>query len=75
MVVGGLGEGPKIDADKALQEMTRPERPPLEPPPGSLGSPGAPGALPEPPPKEDPNQAILDALKREAEAASAAGKK
>ncbi len=75
MVVGGLGEGPKIDADKALQEMTRPERPPLEPPPGSLGTPGAPGALPEPPPKEDPNQAILDALKREAEAASAAGKK
>jgi TRAP-type mannitol/chloroaromatic compound transport system permease large subunit len=70
LVIDGIDDGPKIDADKALQEMIKPERPPLEAPPG-LGSPG--GAAP--PAKEDPNQAILDALKREAEAASAAGKK
>jgi TRAP-type mannitol/chloroaromatic compound transport system permease large subunit len=74
LVIDGIDDGPKIDAAKALQEMVRPERPPLEAPPAPPGSGGAssPGAEA---PKEDPNQAILDALKREAEAASAAGKK
>ncbi|MBL8323715.1 MAG: TRAP transporter large permease subunit [Rubrivivax sp.] len=76
LVIQGIDDGPKIDADKALQEMVKPERPPLEAPPalpGSGGGASSPGAQA---PKEDPNQAILDALKREQEAASAAaGKK
>jgi TRAP-type mannitol/chloroaromatic compound transport system permease large subunit len=78
LVVGGIDAGPKIDADKALQEMVKPERPPLEAPPALPGAGGAsePGAGTAPPAREDPNQAILDALKREQEAASAAaGKK
>ncbi|MBL8340928.1 MAG: TRAP transporter large permease subunit [Rubrivivax sp.] len=70
LVIDGIDDGPKIDADKALQEMVKPERPPLEAPtmPGPAGADAEPG-------KEDPNKAILDALKREADAASAAGKK
>jgi tripartite ATP-independent transporter DctM subunit len=77
LVVEGIDEGPKIDAERALQEMVKPERPPLEAPPALPGAEGAsaPGAAAPPPAKEDPNQAILDALKREQEAASAAGKK
>jgi TRAP-type mannitol/chloroaromatic compound transport system permease large subunit len=52
---------PKIDVERALEQMNRPERAPLEPP---SGLPGAPGSA-EPPAKEDPNQAILEAIKRE----------
>ncbi len=84
MVVDGLNDGPKIDADRALQEMQMPERAPRELPPG-MGTPSAPAApatpgagaeLPAPTraPAEDPNQAILDALKREREAAASTPK-
>jgi len=79
LVVSGLDDGPKIDADRALQEMRMPERAPAEPPAALPGAPGAsagPGggdlAPPTRAPAEDPNQAILDALKREREAAAAA---
>ena len=77
LVIGGLDEGPKIDAERVLQEMVKPERAPLEAPPSLPGAPGAPGTSgsgTEPPAKEDPNKAILDAIKRESEAASAAKK-
>jgi len=79
LVVSGLDDGPKIDADRALQEMRMPERAPAEPPSALPGAPGAPagsggGDLTPPTraPAEDPNQAVLDALKREREAAAAA---
>lgn len=84
MVVSGLVDGPKIDADRALQDMQMPERAPREMPPGMNSPPGTPAApggagaeLPAPAraPAEDPNQAILDALKREREAAASAPKK
>jgi TRAP-type mannitol/chloroaromatic compound transport system permease large subunit len=77
MVVSGLDDGPKIDAERALQEMRMPERAPAEAPPASPAASGPDGNLAPPAraPAEDPNQAILDALKREREAAASAAKK
>ena len=79
LVIGGLDDGPKIDADKALQEMVKPERAPPEPlsaQPGAAGGVGPSSTEPPAPPaKEDPNKAILDAIKRDGDAASAAGGK
>jgi TRAP-type mannitol/chloroaromatic compound transport system permease large subunit len=68
LVAGGLVEGEKIDADKALQEMRMPERPPIEAP--TLGAPAAPAASSEPAKAsdDDPMQAIRDAIKKDAEA-------
>jgi TRAP-type mannitol/chloroaromatic compound transport system permease large subunit len=64
LVVEGIGQGPNIDADKALQEMKIPERAPIEAPPALPG-----GAASEPAgAADDPNKAILDAIKREQEA-------
>ena len=77
LVIGGLDDGPKLDADSVLEQLQMPDRAPREMPP-MPGAPAAPGAagsdLPAPTraPAEDPNQAILDALKREQEAAAAA---
>jgi hypothetical protein len=73
---GGIEKGVKIDADRVLEEMRMPERAPLEAPP-SGAAPGAATDLPAPvrEPAEDPNQAVLDALKREREAAASAVKK
>jgi TRAP-type mannitol/chloroaromatic compound transport system permease large subunit len=73
LVTGGIDEGVKIDADKALQEMTIPERPAntspsLTEPAAAAGS--APGAD-APPGKaeaEDPMKAILDAVKKDQDA-------
>jgi TRAP-type mannitol/chloroaromatic compound transport system permease large subunit len=62
LVVDGIDQGPNIDADKALQEMKIPERAPIETPPALPG-----GAASEPP-AEDPNKAILDAIRKEQEA-------
>jgi TRAP-type mannitol/chloroaromatic compound transport system permease large subunit len=63
LVVDGIGQGPVIDADKALQELKVPERAPIETPPALPG-----GAASEPP-ADDPNKAILDAIRKEQEAA------
>jgi TRAP-type mannitol/chloroaromatic compound transport system permease large subunit len=70
LVVGGIDEGPKIDADKALEELRVPAPPSAVPPQLSIGTepaasmPGAPAA----PAAEDPNKAVLDSIKREQEA-------
>jgi TRAP-type mannitol/chloroaromatic compound transport system permease large subunit len=66
LVVEGIDQGVKVDADKALQEMQMPERAPLEAPPPL---PGAAEGNAGPPEQEDPNKAILDAIKKEQEAA------
>jgi TRAP-type mannitol/chloroaromatic compound transport system permease large subunit len=74
LVVDGLDTAPTIDADKALREMTMPEKAPLEAPqamPGPAGAAPAPADPLAPPPKappEDPNKAILDALKADQDA-------
>ena len=66
LVVDGIDRGPKLDPDRVLEQMRLPFRDPYAPAPGASGAPAA----------VDPNQAILDALRREREAASAAaGKK
>ncbi|HEX4895070.1 MAG TPA: TRAP transporter large permease subunit [Solimonas sp.] len=72
LVTSGIDEGVKIDADKALQEMTMPERPALEMP----TTPSAAGASDPlaPPPKSDADdkmKGLMDAIKDDA----AAGKK
>ncbi len=63
LVIDGIGQGPNIDADKALQEMTIPERAPIEAPPA------LPGGAANEPPAEDRNKAILDAIRKEQESA------
>jgi len=62
LVVEGIDAGPNIDADKALQEMKMPDKAPLE------AMPPMPGGAASEPAAEDPNKAILDAIKREQEA-------
>ena len=65
LVVGGIVEGEKIDADKALQEMQMPDRPPVESP----GQPGgaAPSSDPLQTPKKDDGddkmKGLMDAIK------------
>jgi len=76
VVVSGIDQGVKIDADKALQEMVMPDKPALDRP--SMGAPAAsdPGAMPPSPPAKsddagDAMKALQDAVKSDA----AAGKK
>jgi TRAP-type mannitol/chloroaromatic compound transport system permease large subunit len=64
LVTGGIGEGVKIDADKALEELRMPERPPIEQPTLPGGAPAV-----EPAAADDPMKALQDSMKREAEAA------
>jgi hypothetical protein len=78
LVVSGLDDGPKIDPDKALEQMRVPAPPQLAPAP-TIGAPSAPGAsapaaaapaAPAPAASgtaaaDDPMKAVLDALKRE----------
>jgi TRAP-type mannitol/chloroaromatic compound transport system permease large subunit len=67
LVIGGIDEGVKIDADAALEQLRMPT--PATPPTAPLTVPGAePASAPAAAPAADPNQAILDALKREQEA-------
>jgi TRAP-type mannitol/chloroaromatic compound transport system permease large subunit len=76
-VISGLDDGPKIDPDKALEEMRVPAQPQLAPP-SALPGPGASASGAEAAPAagtpsapasgaaaEDPMKAVLDALKRE----------
>jgi TRAP-type mannitol/chloroaromatic compound transport system permease large subunit len=73
LVIGGLDEGSKLDAESVLEQLRMPERTPREAPAPPAGAPGADaGAPPTRAPAEDPNQAILDALKRDRDAAAAA---
>jgi TRAP-type mannitol/chloroaromatic compound transport system permease large subunit len=66
LVIGGIDEGVKIDADAALEQLRMPT--PATPPTAPLTVPGAePASAPAAAPAADPNQAILDALKREQE--------
>ena len=68
LVIGGIDQGPKIDADKALQDLVMPQRQ-TPATPGSAG-----GGLPDPSvakqdrAADDPMKAILDAVKKDAEA-------
>jgi TRAP-type mannitol/chloroaromatic compound transport system permease large subunit len=73
LVIEGVTDtGPKIDADKALQEFNIPQRdaPPSPSMPGTPASESGAGGLPAPQKAadEDPMKAIQDALKREADA-------
>jgi TRAP-type mannitol/chloroaromatic compound transport system permease large subunit len=70
LVTGGIDQGVKIDADKALQEMRMPEREQTAPPPTSLepAKPGDPAASPPTASSEadDAMKAVQDALKSDA---------
>ncbi len=66
LVTGGIDEGVKVDADKALQEMVIPERdaqprPSLDSPSSSTPSQQAPSADG----KDDPMKALQDAVKQD----------
>ncbi len=69
LVVGSIVEGEKIDADKALQEMTMPGRPPVESPslPGAAPGGSAPSSDPLSAPKnedgDDKMKGLMDAIK------------
>jgi TRAP-type mannitol/chloroaromatic compound transport system permease large subunit len=74
MVTGGIDEGVKIDADKALQEMRIPERPAIEAPaaPGASPASGAapsndPLAAPKSGDADDKMKGLMDAIKSDAE--------
>ncbi|HEX4896715.1 MAG TPA: TRAP transporter large permease subunit [Solimonas sp.] len=79
LVTGGIDQGVQIDADKALQEMKLPERdagerPPATPEAAPAATPGAApaasaGAQDGKAAAEDPMKAVLDALKKDADAA------
>lgn len=74
LVTGGIDQGQLLDADKVLQELGMPEKAPLETPSfgappaaepaASPGASGASGAT-----EDDPMKAVLESMKREAEAA------
>jgi hypothetical protein len=69
LVTGGIDEGVKVDADKALQEMVIPEKEALPAAP-SLGEPAsgpAGGASTPADEREDPMKALQDAVKRDVE--------
>jgi hypothetical protein len=70
LVIGGLDEGVKIDADKALEEMRMPERPPAAAMPIAPGASPA-GSDPLAPPKSDDGddkmKGLMDAIKSESE--------
>ena len=69
LVMQGIDEGVKIDADKAFEQMIIPERRPIEMP--SIGTPpasepsGGGSTAPESTEREDPMKALQDALKNE----------
>jgi TRAP-type mannitol/chloroaromatic compound transport system permease large subunit len=67
LVVGGIVEGEKIDADKALQEMRMPDRPPMEAPGQPGATPGTPSPDALPTPKKDDGddkmKGLMDAIK------------
>jgi TRAP-type mannitol/chloroaromatic compound transport system permease large subunit len=73
LVVGGIDEGVKIDADKALQDLFRPDPPAVEPPtlPGAAPSGPAPttDALPTPRKDEgdDKMKGLMDAIRSDGE--------
>jgi TRAP-type mannitol/chloroaromatic compound transport system permease large subunit len=73
LVVEGVGDtGPKIDAEKAIQEMKIPERPPAQDAPtlAPPTAPAAPGSAPaESNAAEDPMKAVLDAVRKDNEGA------
>jgi TRAP-type mannitol/chloroaromatic compound transport system permease large subunit len=83
LVIDGIDEGVKVDADKALESLLQ-QAPPaptvpaaLEPagsaPAGAAPAPAAPGGLPlpvpapAPAPQEDPMKALLEAVKEDAQ--------
>ena len=81
LVIDGIDEGVKVDADKALESLLQ-QAPPaptlpaaLEPagsaPAGAAPAPAAPGGLPSPAPapapQEDPMKALLEAVKEDAQ--------
>jgi TRAP-type mannitol/chloroaromatic compound transport system permease large subunit len=65
LVTGGIEEGVKIDAEKAIQDMKIPERPATETP----LMPGAPPAPAEPKPDagDDKMKGLMDAIKQDAQ--------
>ena len=68
LVTGGIDEGVKIDADKAIQEMKMPEKEAVEMPSSSPTAPpaqGAPDAAPPAPSADDPMKALQDAVKQD----------
>jgi TRAP-type mannitol/chloroaromatic compound transport system permease large subunit len=71
LVVSGIDEGPKIDADKALQELRMPDRPAVETPgmPGTTPGSAAPSSEGLPSPKkddgDDKTKGLMDAIKSE----------
>jgi hypothetical protein len=72
LVMGGIDQGVKIDADKALQEMKMPEREEAPTPPASLepAKPGDPAASTPTAGSDadDAMKAVQDALKKESDA-------
>jgi hypothetical protein len=74
LVTGGIDEGVKIDADKALQEMMIPDRPAIEAPTvpgtspaGSVAPSNDPLAVPKPDDADDKMKGLMDAIKSDAE--------
>jgi TRAP-type mannitol/chloroaromatic compound transport system permease large subunit len=71
LVTGGIDEGVKIDADKALEMMQAPAAPTLSAPqaiPGAASEPAAAPVAPAastPAAADDPMKAVLDALKQD----------
>jgi hypothetical protein len=69
LVIGGIDEGVKIDADKALQEMKMPDRPAVESPtlPGAAPGGAAPATEAPPTPKKDDGddkmKGLMDSIK------------
>jgi TRAP-type mannitol/chloroaromatic compound transport system permease large subunit len=76
LVTGGIGETVKVDADKALETMGLPAQdepaavPSLEPAASGATSGGA-GAAPQKDEKDDPMKGLLEAVKKDADAAAA----
>jgi len=69
LVVDAIVEtGPKIDVDKALEQMRVPVPPAAPTLPDPAAGPSASGSPAAPAAAEDPMKAVLDAMKREAEA-------
>ena len=79
LVTGGIGETVKVDADKALETMGLPTRDEpaapssLEPAASGATSGAGAGAAPQKDEKDDPMKGLLEAVKKDADAA--AGKK
>lgn len=63
LVTGGIGNTVQIDADKALESMTMPEREAPAPMPGMDGGASAPSSTEN---NEDPMKALLESVNRDA---------